>query len=346
MPINLDDFFSLRKTFPVIDVRSEGEFAEGHIRGASNIPILNNAERKAVGTDYKQKGKEAAIDTGFKLVTPRLNAMMETASRVAVGGEVLVHCWRGGLRSSHFCRFVEQEGIRSIALEGGYKVYRQRALKTFEEPLKLVVIGGLTGSGKSEILRALKGLGEQVIDLEGIAHHKGSAFGGLMMPAQPTTEQFQNELFEELHALDASRRIWVEDESIAVGRIFLPEPFWRKMTSSPVVEVQVAREIRTERLVTEYGPADKEEFLAAMAKITKKLGGQHFNAAKERLLAGDMHATIDILLNYYDKTYNAGLLTKRHRIVHRAGWDGKDAEAIAHSLMELRPSLPGSVAPD
>jgi tRNA 2-selenouridine synthase len=339
MPINLDDFLILRKTFPVIDVRSEGEFSEGHVRAASNIPILNNEERKAVGTDYKQKGKEVAITTGFRLVEPRLKAMMEHASRVARGSEILVHCWRGGLRSSHFCRFVEQEGIRALALEGGYKVYRHKALKAFEESLNLVVIGGLTGSGKSEILRALKNLGEQVIDLEGIANHKGSAFGGLMMPPQPTTEQFQNELFEELHILDKSRRIWVEDESIAVGRIFLPEPFWRQMTSSPVVEIQVSRDVRTQRLVNEYGPSDRDEFLAAMIKITRKLGGQHFNAAKEKLLADDMHATIDILLNYYDKTYNAGLLNKRHRIVHRAEWDGNHPENIARALMATQHTL-------
>lgn len=341
MSINLDDFLVLRKTFPVVDVRSEGEFEVGHVRGANNIPILNNDERKAVGTDYKQKGREAAISTGFKLVEPRLKAMMETAASVAARGEILVHCWRGGLRSAHFCRFVEQEGIRSLALDGGYKTYRQRALRSFEDPLRLVVIGGLTGSGKSEILRALKKCGEQVVDLERIAHHKGSAFGGLMMPPQPTTEQFQNELFEELLALDRSRRIWIEDESIAIGRIFLPETFWKRMTLSPVVEIEVAREIRTERLVSEYGPADKEKFLEAMTRIARKLGGQHFNVAKERLLAGDMHATIDILLNYYDKTYRAGLSDKRNRIVNRTVWDGKDPERVARALMELQPILAG-----
>ena len=339
MPISLDDFLDLRRTFPVIDVRSEGEFESGHIRGAQNIPILNNDERKAVGTDYKHKGRDAAINTGFKLVGPRLKTMMEAAVNVAGGREVLVHCWRGGLRSSHFCQFVEQEGIKSLALDGGYKTYRQRALRTFDDPLKLIIIGGLTGSGKSEILRALKSLGEQVVDLEAIAHHKGSVFGGLMMPPQPTTEQFQNELFEELLMLDRSRRIWVEDESIAVGNIFLPEPFWRKMSSSPVIEIQVAREIRTQRLVKEYGPADKTQFLEAMTKISKKLGGQHFNNAKEKLEAGDMHATIGILLNHYDKAYGSGLLNKRSRIVHRATWNGVNPETAARELMALQPVL-------
>lgn len=280
--LHLDEFLDLRKTLPVVDVRSEGEFEAGHIRGAKNIPILNNTERKLVGTDYKHKGREAAISTGFQLVEPRLSGMMEEASRVAGGDDILVHCWRGGLRSSHFCQFVADAGIRSHALEGGYKTYRHRALQVFDQPLSLIVIGGLTGSGKSEILHTLHDLGEQVIDLETIAHHKGSVFGGLMMPPQPTTEQFQNELFEELIALDHSRRIWIEDESIAVGKIFLPEPFWKKMMLAPIVEVQVDRKVRTQRLVAEYGPANKEKFLEAMTKISKKLGGQHFNKAREQ----------------------------------------------------------------
>jgi tRNA 2-selenouridine synthase len=339
MSLILAKFLELRKTLPVIDVRSEGEYQEGHIRGAINIPILNNAERKAVGTDYKQKGRDAAIVTGFQLVEPRLKAMMDFTSSVAPDREILVHCWRGGLRSSHFCQFAEREGIRTQALAGGYKSYRHRALETFGEPLQIIVVGGLTGSGKSEVLRAMRDIGEQVIDLEGLAMHKGSVFGGLMMPPQPTTEQFQNELFEEIMALDSSRRIWVEDESIAIGKIFLPEPFWRKITSAPVIEIQVDRSKRTERLVMEYGHADPEEFLEAMTKIERKMGGQHFNAAKEKLAAGDMYATIDLLLNHYDKVYTTGLANKQHRIVHKAKWDGIDPAPIVAELTSLRPAL-------
>jgi len=339
MPLPLDEFLELRKTLPVLDVRSEGEFAEGHIRGASNIPILNNAERKAVGTDYKQKGREEAINTGFTLVEPRLKSMMEETVKVAAGNDVLVHCWRGGLRSSYFCQFAAGEGIRSLALAGGYKTYRQRALVSFDAPLHLIVLGGLTGSGKSEILRALKVAGEQIIDLELIARHKGSVFGGLMMPPQPTTEQFQNELFEEILALDHTKRIWVEDESIAVGKIFLPEAFWRRMTLAPVIEIQVDRPRRTERLVHEYGPARREDFLEAMTKIARKMGGQHFNAAKEQLMSGDMFATIDLLLIHYDKVYQTGLTNKRHRITDKVTWDGLDPASIVAELTAMRPAL-------
>lgn len=326
--MELSDFLSLRKDLPVVDVRSEGEFDEGHIRGAINIPILNNAERKVVGTGYKQEGQQSAIMTGFRLIGPRLGEIIETTEKLAAGKEILVHCWRGGMRSNYFCQFVEMARIRSHSLKGGYKAYRQRALESFQLPLKLTVIGGSTGSGKSEILRALKAKGEQVIDLESLANHKGSVFGGLMMPRQPTTEQFQNDLFEAILSLDPARRVWIEDESLSIGRIFLPRDFWQQMCVSPVVEIEVSRERRVERLVEEYGPADSGEFLEAMEKITKRLGGQHFKAAKESLLKGDMKTTIEILLTYYDKAYGYGLEKKAGRIFKKLEWDGRDVSGL------------------
>lgn len=331
MTITLNEFLSLRKQLPVVDVRSEGEFAEGHISQAHNIPILNTAERAQVGTDYKQKGQLEAIRTGFRLVGPRLPEIIEASEKI--GNEFLVHCWRGGMRSGNYCQFVGMAKIKTHQLEGGYKAYRQAALDSFTQRFNLVVIGGCTGSGKSEVLRALKAHGEQVIDLENLAHHKGSVFGGLMMAPQPTTEQFQNNLFEEILKLDLTRRIWIEDESIAIGKIFLPEPLWRQINNNPIVELDVPRDVRVKRLVKEYGGADPEKFLEAMTKITKKLGGQHFNAAKEKLSHGDWHATIDILLTYYDKAYINGLARKGNRIQSRIAWDGKRIDSFAPSLI-------------
>lgn len=335
MIISLDEFLKLRHELPAVDVRSEGEFTEGHIPGVINIPLLNNQERIAVGTDYKQKGQLEAIKTGFRLVGPRLNDIVDEALRVADDRELLVHCWRGGMRSANFCSFVQMAGIKTHALQGGYKAYRKRAVESFTSPFNLVVLGGETGSGKSDILRALKAAGEQVIDLEELARHKGSVFGGLNQPPQPTTEQFQNELFETILKLDVSKRIWIEDESIAVGKIFLPDSLWRVMGRSPVVEIDVPKEIRIQRLVNEYGNTDPEQFLEAMKKITKKLGGQHFNAAAEKLSQGDWQSTIDILLTYYDKAYRNGLERKQQRIVNRVSWDGKDVSSIVNYLLTL-----------
>lgn len=332
--MDLSEFFSLRKDLPVIDVRSEGEYGEGHIAGAINIPILNNAERKEVGTDYKKKGQHAAIMTGFRLIGPRLESIIAQTQKVSEGKEILVHCWRGGMRSNYFCQFMSMARLRARSLSGGYKTYRTKVLESFTQPLKLTVIGGSTGSGKSEVLRALADRGEQVIDLELLANHKGSVFGGLMMPKQPTTEQFENDLFETIMKLDPNKRIWIEDESLAIGRIFMPLTFWHTLSNSPVVELDVNKGMRIERLVKEYGPADRNEFLEMMGKIVKRLGGQHYNAAKEKLLAGDMHSTIEILLTYYDKAYNFGLQKKKTRIVEKIDWNGVDPSVVVNHLMK------------
>ena len=332
MIVSIDDFFNLRANLPVVDVRSEGEFGMGHIKSAINIPLLNNAERAAVGTDYKQKGQQEAIKTGFRLVGPRLLDIIEATEKRAEKKEIIVHCWRGGMRSSNFCQFVGMAGIKTHQVKGGYKAYRLAALESFKKPFQFVIIGGCTGSGKSEILRALSKQGEQVIDLEKLANHKGSAFGGLMQPPQPTTEQFQNDLFEEILKLDVHKQIWIEDESIAVGKIFLPNQLWQTMCASPVVEVELDKPARIERLVNEYGRSDQEEFLKAMERITKRLGGQHFKAAKEKLLQRDMAATIDILLTYYDKAYRTGLEKKKNRIKTTMQWTGKNIDGFAETL--------------
>jgi len=331
--ISLQEFLSLRIDLPVVDVRSPLEFQEGHIQGALNIPLLNNEERVAVGTDYKQKGQAEAIKTGFRLVGPRLVEIVNEATKISSGRELLVHCWRGGMRSNNFCQFVGMAGVKSNALTGGYKAYRQFGLEAFKKPLHLILLTGCTGSGKSEVLRALKEKGAQILDLEKLASHKGSAFGHLMMDSQPTTEQFQNDLFEEILKLDLSKPIWVEDESIAIGKIFLPNDFWQTMMKSPMVKMEVDKKIRVERLTHEYGTADRDEFLQIMGKVTKKLGGQHFNAAKEKLLQGDMASTIEILLTYYDKAYLDSIGKRKERILKAVEWNGKDMSQFAESLL-------------
>lgn len=334
MTLALPDFLKLRNELPVIDVRSEGEFASGHIPGVSNIPLLNNAERIEVGTTYKLQGQQAAIHTGFRLVGPRLEEMVAQAERASAGREVIVHCWRGGMRSANFSQFIGMAGIRSHVLAGGYKSYRQAALEMFQAPLPLIALTGCTGSGKSDVLREIARRGEQVLDLESIACHKGSAFGHLLQPPQPTTEQFQNFLFEKLLTFDLKRRIWVEDESIAIGKIFLPPDFWKQLNSSPLVRMDVSRHVRVDRLVSEYGAADKNEFLEIMSRISKKLGGQHFKDAREKLIAGDMPGVMEILLTYYDKAYLKSMENRRSQ--HRVAlpWDGKDLSAFAGEFIK------------
>ena len=154
------------------------------------------------------------------------------------------------------------------------------------------------------------------------------------MPPQPTTEQFQNDLFEAISKLDTSKRVWVEDESLAIGKIFLPEDFWLTMKERPLVKMDVSKEVRIQRLVNEYGPADRATFLEIMGKITKKLGGQHFKEAKEKLLQGDMASTIDILLTYYDKAYLESINNRNDRIQLTLPWNGCEPDQYAKELIK------------
>lgn len=331
MILNVEQFLTLRDKLPVIDVRSEGEFAAGHILNAVNIPLLNNAERAVVGTIYKQQGQREAIRTGFKLVGPRLLEIIDEAEKY--GDEFIVHCWRGGMRSSNFCQFVGMARKKTHMLEGGYKSYRTTALESLKSPFRFIVVSGYTGSGKSEILRDLRDKGEQVIDLEMLASHKGSVFGGLTMPAQPTTEQFQNDLFEVVRKMDLTKPIWIEDESIAIGKIFLPAEFWNTMRGAPVIVVDVPKEVRVKRLVAEYGIVPADIFHEALKGITKKLGGQNYNVAREKLYSGDVGGSIEVILNYYDKAYGNGMTGKKDRIAFTIGWDGGSVNAFTDELL-------------
>ena len=339
MTIGLDDFLKLRRQLPAVDVRSPGEYNHGHIPDIHNIPILNDSERKAVGTTYKQSGQKEAIKVGFRMVGPRLEQIISEAEKLANGKELLVHCWRGGMRSGNFCQFVEMVGIQTHQLVGGYKTYRQRAVESYEWSFNFMVIGGKTGSGKSEVLRTLQKKGEQVIDLELLANHKGSVFGGLMMGPQPTTEQFQNDLFEKILELDLKKRIWIEDESIGIGNIFLPDVIWKGIRLAPLFRIDMEKEIRIQRLVKEYGGADTTEFLKAMERITKKLGGQNFIEAREYLLKGDMATTIDILLSYYDRAYSTGMERREYIVSPSISWDGTSPEVCATDLIETARSI-------
>ncbi|MDZ4716489.1 MAG: tRNA 2-selenouridine(34) synthase MnmH [Cytophagales bacterium] len=339
MKLSLVDFLALRERLPVLDVRSQDEFSAGHIPGAVNEPLLTNDERSVVGTTYKKAGQQEAILEGFRLVGPRLSDIVTNTKKVSGARDVLVYCWRGGMRSENFSQFIGMAGIRSRVLDGGYKTYRRAAMDAFRRPMNLITITGCTGSGKSDVLRELAVQGEQVLDLEALANHKGSAFGGLLQPPQPTTEQFQNDVYEVLLKFDLGKRVWVEDESIAIGKIFLPGELWTQMNGSPLVQMDVEKEVRVERLVVEYGPADRGEFAGMIDKVSKKLGGQHAKTAKEKLLQGDMTGTIAILLTYYDKAYLRSIERRKSQIQLTVPWNGKNMNSFVSELTARVDSL-------
>jgi tRNA 2-selenouridine synthase len=300
----------------ILDVRSEGEFQKGRVWGASNIPLFNNLERAQVGTTYKQVGKEEAILQGLEIVGPKMADIVKTVNVSNPTKEVYIYCWRGGKRSGSVGWLLNTAGYQVFLLQGGYKAYRREVNHFLDTaPLQLRVIGGCTGSGKTEILQKLQERGEQVIDLEKLAHHKGSAFGGLGQPPPPTKEDFDNRLYAALSSMDLTKPIWVEDESKNIGQIFLPPQITQLIQTSPVYNIMVPAADRIERLVTEYSIHPVHELLACLDKIKKRLGGQVYKDAVQALDEKNFKHLVQLILFYYDRTYVKHLELKKERIV-------------------------------
>lgn len=231
-------------------------------------------------------------------------------SEVGSHTPVLLYCWRGGMRSSSMEWLFNTAGIETNRIRGGYKAYRQwvhESIFVFAKRAKLEVLGGNTGSGKTEILAELRKLGEQVLDLEGIANHRGSAFGHLLLEDQPSNEHFANLLAFEMNALDLNKRIWIEDESRLIGRVVLPNEIFDAIQAAPHHILKMDSKRRAEWLVELYGDAPIPQFEAAFDAIKKRLGGNNHKEAIEQLASGNHTAAAEIALNYYDKAYNRAL---------------------------------------
>jgi tRNA 2-selenouridine synthase len=306
-PVNIAKFISLSKCHTVIDVRSPAEFIDGHIPGAFNIPLFDNEERKIVGTIYKQEGRRKAIVKGFEFVGIKMAALIEDVKQLSDNDQILVYCWRGGMRSASMAWWFERNGFQCKTLLGGYKSYRRYAQNFFNQKFQFLVLGGLTGSGKTSILHFLKDKGEQVIDLEKLASHKGSAFGSLGEPDQPKTEHFENLLFEDLSLLDTDKRIWIEDESHNIGKVSIPKSIYVQIRSSTVICIKPDVESRLDQLVDDYGGFPKEGLKASIERIGKRIGGQNLKEALTCLEEGNYRRVAEIALAYYDKTYTFGL---------------------------------------
>lgn len=331
--IKIESFISLSARFPVIDVRAPSEFQQGHIPGAINIPLFDDQERKVVGTAYKQINKEAAMYAGLDFAGKKLVKLAKEGERVAGKNKVLlVHCWRGGMRSRSMVWLFETMGISCHLLEGGYKSYRSYVRQVLASPLNLLVIGGRTGSGKTAILHHLKKAGEQVIDLEGLAHHKGSAFGALGEPDQPSTEQFENELCREISILDPEKVCWIEDESRNVGKCVIPGELYSRMKEADLVFLDISRELRASHLVGDYAKYEQEDLRACVRKIEKRLGGDRTKEALEAIDREDYYQTAMITLHYYDKAYMFSL-EKNHTNYRILGSEDVDPVKNAELLI-------------
>jgi len=305
--IDIADFLNNTLNIPIIDVRTPDEFAQGHIPGAHNIPLFSNEERVLVGTRYKQAGKEFAVQLGLEIVGPKLASYTKQAKKIARNKQLFIHCWRGGMRSESMAWLFEIIGLKVNVLNGGYKSYRGYIRERLGDDIPLKILGGYTGSGKTDILYELAKLGEQMIDLEGIAHHKGSAFGTIGQLPQPTNEQFENNLAQEWMKLNGTKRVWLEDESVTMGKCGIPFPLFKRMREAEVINVNVPKSVREKRLVREYAQGDIQALKNALTRISKKLGGLRYNQALESLNENNFTHVAEITLEYYDKAYGYGI---------------------------------------
>jgi tRNA 2-selenouridine synthase len=333
--INISEFFPLTNSIPVVDVRSPGEFALGHISGAINIPMFSNDERAIVGTNYKKEGKDNAVIRGLEIVGPKLASFVKQARKISPKRKILLHCWRGGMRSQSMAWLLNTAGFDVSILEGGYKAYRTFIRAQFNNAEEIIILGGYTGSGKTDVLKEIEKNNEQFLDLEGIANHKGSAFGAIGQEAQPNNEQFENELANIWQHFDMSKPIWIEDESRQLGRCTIPDTLFEKMRDCKLVKIIVPKIVREKRLVKEYGMFEKEYLEKSVRNIERRLGGLRTQQSLDALEKGDMNKVAEITLEYYDKAYSHGNSQRKPEMVFEVEVMDDNPSATAKTVLNF-----------
>jgi tRNA 2-selenouridine synthase len=364
--INISEFLKLAAGHPVIDVRSPGEFLHAHIPGAYSLPLFSDQERAVVGTLYKQEGRESAIRTGLDYFGTKMRRMVEEITRqyetLLPPGHfsninekskiILVHCWRGGMRSAGVAWLLDLYGFKVYTLAGGYKAFRHWVFEQFLNPGPVHILGGYTGSGKTDLLHHLQSAGKfAVIDLEGLAGHKGSAFGAIGLEKQPSQEMFDNKLAMALFRIRQQEQtnakeqpntpvtlkaIWLEDESQRIGTVNIPPAFWEHMRKQPIYFLDIPFEERLLYLTETYGKLNKGELAAAITRIQKRLGGLETKTALSHLVEGDIKSCFGILLYYYDKKYKKSLSNREdaESLINKIPCDHVNAKMNALTLTQ------------
>ncbi|GAB2781509.1 tRNA 2-selenouridine(34) synthase MnmH [Rhabdobacter roseus] len=338
--LSIDAFFRLGTRVPLADVRTPAEFEQGHVPGAFNLPLFSNDERVQVGTTYKQVGREEAILLGFDLTGPKWSGFIKQALAQVPDKKLGVHCWRGGMRSGAMAWALDLYGFEVYLIEGGYKEYRRWVRQQLAEAYPLWLLGGMTGSGKTKLLHELRTLGEQVIDLEDLAQHQGSSYGSMNRLVQPSQEQFENNLAEQLVRLDRQRRVWVEDESLSIGRLSIPPAFWDQMKKATLIELKRDEAQRVRTLVEEYGELDKDFLVACTERIHKRLGPLQTKQALAAIRENRMADFIRLVLVYYDKTYRNGLTRRKADQVLSLEINSTDWASNAHQILTFANTIP------
>jgi len=313
----------------IIDVRSPSEFAEDHLPGAINLPVLDDAQRAEVGTEYVQGSKFLARRHGAALVARNIAAHLEGALADCGGGfRPLVHCWRGGQRSAAMATVMDQVGWPVTVLDGGHRTWRRAVVdRLHDRPLglNLILLDGPTGCGKTALLGELTARGVQTLDLEGLANHRGSLFGALP-GGQPSQKLFESRLFTAIEALDATRPVVVEAESSKIGRLVLPKSIWEAMRAAPAIVVTAPLERRIDHVLTDYADigADPAALDYALTRLPRHHAKATVDGWRALAAAGDLRPLARALIeDHYDPAYARG-----NRMAGATASDARDLDRI------------------
>ena len=335
---------ALQKGFPLIDVRSPSEFRVDTIPGAVNIPILNDKEREQVGICYRNQGSRQAKALGFKLVAEKLPRIIED---IRAYDTPVIFCWRGGFRSKSVCALLDMLEANAFRLTGGYKSYRKKVNDFFDAlgntiPVEFIVIHGLTGVGKTEVLHELARMGETVVDLERYANNRGSVFGAVGLGSQPSQKKFESSIFSTLYG-NTDRPVFVECESRRIGRIVIPENMFRWMQEGRNVLIYDTIDRRIRRIIQEYlqPTTDLEELLRPIENLKARLGNEKVQELKELLEKQRFDTVVEyLLLSYYDPLYGYPSGPSSEYDLCLANADSKNTAAV---ISEFFNGPPGEV---
>ena len=338
--VEIEMFLELSNHHPVFDVRSPGEYTHAHIPAAFTLPLFTDDQRKVIGTAYKQQSRQAAVKIGLdyfsermKLILPEVEEKYRSFLKLkgkeyleANRNTILVHCWRGGMRSGAVAWLLNLFGFKVYTLKGGYKSFRKWVLAQFQKEYQINILGGFTGSGKTVLLEEIEKRGYTTINLEKLANHKGSTFGSLGEMEQPGQEMFENLLAVELYKTAKNEKktngehytkstntgMWLEDESKHIGTLGIPNAFWDQMRKSPLFFLDIPFEERLKYIVSNYGLFKEEELINAIERIQKRLGGLETKNAIKFLKENNLTDSFRILLHYYDKWYLKSLYNREN----------------------------------
>ncbi|MEX0694445.1 MAG: tRNA 2-selenouridine(34) synthase MnmH [Rhodospirillales bacterium] len=344
-PITETDTWRADDVDMIIDVRSPLEFAEDHIPGAVNLPVLSNEERVIIGTIYKQQSPFLARKKGAVFVARNIAEHVEnTLCDLPTSFTPLIHCWRGGQRSRAFARICSEIGWKSYILNGGYKQYRRTVVQELEarpRSLSYIVVAGRTGSAKTDILTSLAEKGAQVLDLEDLAAHRGSLLGGLQDRPQPGQRLFESRLNDALQSFDPAQPVYLESESSRIGQIQLPKDLWKEIIAAPQVVITAPCEARAQYLMTVYRhlTEDTRDLNKLVAGMVYRYGKKQTESWQALIDAGDWHnLAVELLETHYDPAYDRSM--KRHQQnvqgeILQADCTQDSVEQTAHEILAL-----------